>query len=271
MSLVQGISSHSVNIEAYRGRTDSEAVRAVAREMEALFLYEMLKAMRATVHSEADNSLGHDTYMSLFDMELSRVMADRGVGLKDMLLKGFNRAGQVMESSEEAEKTHEVSNRQDFHGSRKDTGAGDAEGLSLPVKGVVTSPFGTRRHPVYGDSRFHHGMDIAAPEGASVYAFRQGYVVFSGEDAGYGNVVVIDHGDGLTSKYAHNSHNIVKTGEYVAANDVIALVGSTGISTGPHLHFELRQNGQSIDPETLVAAAKTKEIAGNTDKKRNIS
>lgn len=284
MSIAQGVSSHTGSIEAYRGRTDAEAVKAVTKEMEALFLYEMLKAMRNTVHSAGKNGMGNDTYMSLFDMELSRVIADRGVGLKDMLLKGLNRANEGRTAPDEIGNTHEVKDKPDSQGLKKDNevDAGrilpDAkkqaelsEGLSLPVKGRITSQFGIRRHPVYGDSRFHHGIDIAAPEGASVYPIKEGLVVFSGEEIGYGNVVIIDHGDGLTGKYAHNRHNIVKAGEYVTADDIIALVGSTGSSTGPHLHFELRHNGLSVDPVRLIASANAKEITGNTDKNRNIS
>ncbi|MFN3480924.1 MAG: M23 family metallopeptidase [Thermodesulfovibrionales bacterium] len=123
----------------------------------------------------------------------------------------------------------------------------------MPVNGVVSSGFGMRRHPLYGDMRFHHGIDIAAPEGTDIYPIRAGKVIFSGEQGGYGKVVLIDHGDGYITRYAHNKLNLVRTGDYVDTDTVIAKVGNTGLSTGPHLHFEVRYNGEPIDPVTLVA------------------
>ncbi len=117
----------------------------------------------------------------------------------------------------------------------------------MPVDGAVSSKFGIRKHPIHGDHRFHHGIDIAAPEGTDVYPYRSGTVIFSGQQPGYGNTVVIDHGD------AHNRVNMVKAGDRVDENTVIAEVGSTGVSTGPHLHFEVRQDGKPLDPATFLA------------------
>jgi murein DD-endopeptidase MepM/ murein hydrolase activator NlpD len=110
-----------------------------------------------------------------------------------------------------------------------------------------------RKHPVYGDSRFHHGMDIAAPVGTEVYPYQRGKVIFSGEQSGYGNTIVIDHGNGYTSKYAHNRINLVKAGDLVDEDTIIAEVGSTGLSTGPHLHFEVRRDGKYLDPARVLA------------------
>jgi murein DD-endopeptidase MepM/ murein hydrolase activator NlpD len=110
-----------------------------------------------------------------------------------------------------------------------------------------------RKHPIHGDHRFHHGIDIAAPEGTNVYPYQGGKVIFSGDQAGYGNTVIIDHGGGRTSKYAHNRVNLVKVGDRVDENTVISEVGSTGLSTGPHLHFEVRQNGKPLDPAKILA------------------
>jgi murein DD-endopeptidase MepM/ murein hydrolase activator NlpD len=110
-----------------------------------------------------------------------------------------------------------------------------------------------RKHPIYGDYRFHHGVDIAAPEGTPIYPAMSGRVIFSGEEAGYGNIVVVDHRNGYITKYAHNRVNLVKEGDHVDAATVIAEVGNSGVSTGPHLHFEARYKDKSIDPIEVLA------------------
>ncbi len=99
---------------------------------------------------------------------------------------------------------------------------------------------------------FTHGIDIAASEGTEIYPMKCGRVTFSGLKPEYGNVVVIDHGDGFVSTYAHNKVNLVKEGDEVSSVAPIARVGSTGIATGPHLHFEVTHQGARIDPARLI-------------------
>jgi murein DD-endopeptidase MepM/ murein hydrolase activator NlpD len=117
-----------------------------------------------------------------------------------------------------------------------------------PVAGTMTSPFGWRSDPINGGSRFHGGIDIAAPSGSPVYTPQEGVVVYSGNYGGYGNVVVIHHGGGLYTLYGHNSYLMVNYGDRVSRGQVVALVGSTGRSTGPHLHFEVRQGNGYVNP-----------------------
>ncbi len=107
--------------------------------------------------------------------------------------------------------------------------------------------------PFSGELKFHHGLDIPAPAGTNVHPVRPGTVLFSGQQRGYGNVVIIDHGDGFTSKYAHNQENLVQEGEKVDSASVIARVGSTGKSTGSHVHFEVAYRGRDVDPGMLLA------------------
>jgi murein DD-endopeptidase MepM/ murein hydrolase activator NlpD len=122
------------------------------------------------------------------------------------------------------------------------SGAPSAAGLIWPVNGTVTSGFGMR----WG--RMHEGIDIAAPTGTPIWAAAAGTVVYAGWLGGYGNLVVVDHGGGFATAYAHTSAILVAVGRSVAQGETIALVGSTGHSTGPHVHFEVRVNGVAVDP-----------------------
>lgn len=118
-----------------------------------------------------------------------------------------------------------------------------------PVPGVVTSPFGRRR------GRLHAGLDLRAGMGTQVHAARDGTVIYSGNGhGGYGNLIIIDHGDGWFTLYAHNSRNLVRESEVVSAGETIALVGRTGNATAPHLHFEIRRGELPVNPIDLLPA-----------------
>lgn len=120
-----------------------------------------------------------------------------------------------------------------------------------PVRGRIVSRFGYRRHPILGGIRFHAGVDITAPAGTPVRAARDGVVIFAGWLGGYGKCVIIDHEDGYSTLYAHCSSICVSRGQRVSRSQVVAKVGSTGLSTGPHLHFEVRRRGRPINPLRL--------------------
>jgi murein DD-endopeptidase MepM/ murein hydrolase activator NlpD len=117
---------------------------------------------------------------------------------------------------------------------------------TLPIQGKITSMIGLRQDPIDGKLRHHNGVDIAAPSGTPVKPVAPGVVVFSGTRSGYGNMVIIDHQNGTLTVYAHHSTNLVQVGDQVTVSSIIALSGSTGRSTGPHLHFEAWQNGENI-------------------------
>ncbi|MET0752719.1 MAG: peptidoglycan DD-metalloendopeptidase family protein [Pyrinomonadaceae bacterium] len=123
----------------------------------------------------------------------------------------------------------------------------------MPVKGRISSGFGTRFHPIDKVTKFHAGMDIAAPVGTPIGAAAEGIVTFAGWSKGYGNLVVIKHADGKETRYGHTSKMFVKEGDSVVAGQQIAAVGSTGKSTGPHLHFEVRENGQAVNPQKFLS------------------
>lgn len=121
-------------------------------------------------------------------------------------------------------------------------------GYQWPCGGSITSPFGWRIHPIYGDSRFHSGVDIGASTGTPVAATGNGRVISAGYNGGYGNCVIIDLGDGVSALYAHLSSMNVSGGQSVSAGQTVGGVGSTGDSTGAHLHFEMRVNGSAVNP-----------------------
>ena len=128
-----------------------------------------------------------------------------------------------------------------------------------PVRsGYITSKFGYRNHPIYRRAKFHAGVDFAGKKGTPVLATADGVVAFSGWQSGYGRMVEIRHMDGLKTRYAHNQKNLVTEGDMVKKGQAIAELGSTGRSTGPHVHFEVRKNGKAVNPLKYVGKSKSK-------------
>ena len=125
------------------------------------------------------------------------------------------------------------------------TGSG---AMIWPLDGPITSEFGWRTHPIFGTQRYHSGLDIGGDYGLPIVAAASGTVIHSGWISGYGYTVIIDHGGGITTLYGHNSSLSVDVGDVVSQGQTIALCGSTGNSTGPHCHFEVRENGEPVSP-----------------------
>lgn len=125
---------------------------------------------------------------------------------------------------------------------------GSTGAMLWPAEGPITSPFGWRTHPIFGTQRLHTGIDIGADYGDTVVAADGGVVIEADWLGGYGNAVIIDHGNGISTLYAHNSQLLVSEGQSVTKGQTISRVGTTGYSTGPHLHFEVRQNGTPVNP-----------------------
>lgn len=212
-------------------------LRKACRDFEAVFTYQLMKSMRSTVE-KCDLFHGgqsEEIYESLLDQEYAKLMSGAGnKGLADILYQQLQRQDISVQG-----------NGQEFLDS---TGQVDPVRPQWPLKARISSKFGLRKDPFTGEDRFHAGIDIAAKEGNDIRACLGGRVIFSDFQEDYGNVVVLDHGHGFTTLYAHNKDNLVDTGDWVEQGNPVAKVGSSGRSTGPHLHFEVRRNGKKINP-----------------------
>ena len=124
--------------------------------------------------------------------------------------------------------------------------------MIAPVNGQITGDFGWREHPILKNRKFHAGADFAVPQGTPIQAADRGTVIFAGWYGGYGNAVIVDHGQGITTLYAHASQVYVTQGQSLQKGQTIAAVGSSGFSTGPHLHFEVRLNGEPTNPRAFL-------------------
>jgi len=125
--------------------------------------------------------------------------------------------------------------------------------LGWPVAGTLSSPYGHRRHPVRLEERFHTGVDLSVPPATEVKVTAHGIVSFAGWTENSGNVVVVEHGHGFRTAYAHNRKALVRVGQRLSRGDVVGLSGSTGISTGPHVHYEIWKDGRHINPVAFLA------------------
>jgi murein DD-endopeptidase MepM/ murein hydrolase activator NlpD len=216
-------------------RDTPQRIRAAAADFESLFLTQLFRTMRRTVPRTKlfGGGFGEEVYRDLLDAQYARTLAHTGgTGIGEMVARELG--------GEEAARALPEPH----------IPAGPS--LGWPVHGRVTSRFGLRRDPLSGETSFHPGIDLAVPEGTPVHAVASGRVVESGWRGGYGKVVVVDHGQGYSSLYAHNRELLVSCGAWVDGGFPLALSGSTGRSTGPHVHFEVRRGGVPVDPRALV-------------------
>lgn len=153
------------------------------------------------------------------------------------------RSEQVREMINERVRQRQTQSHQSGGSYTQGTGA-----LSWPCNGPITSPFGYRVHPIFGTTIYHSGIDIGVDYGTPIHAADSGTVIYAGWIDGYGNTVIIDHGNNITTLYGHNSSLAVSDGQSVSKGTVIAYAGSTGNSTGPHCHFEVQVGGSAVDP-----------------------
>lgn len=256
---VTGMPLSKSSVDAVSKDSQKELRRA-AQDFESLFINQMLKSMRDTV---VKSDLFHggnaeEIYSSMLDTELSKSMASAGgIGLADMLLKQLSNGGGPAPAEpvipQPAMTAPEAKAEPAPVAAPTAAPVEEEQGFRFPLKELkrISSPFGERKDPFTGRERFHHGMDIAANAGTPVFSAAPGKVIFSGKKGGYGNMIEVLHDNGLVTRYGHNAENLVREGDIVSPSRPIARVGSTGRSTGPHLHFEVLKDGKALDPETL--------------------
>jgi murein DD-endopeptidase MepM/ murein hydrolase activator NlpD len=223
-----------------------------ARDFESFVIEFMLQTMDNTI--ERSDLLGGgngETIMrSMLYEEYAKNAAEAGgFGLAEMIVN------QLTSTQFESPKNYDVTSNPISAPSvplRENISFNSDENFHNPLDGVFSSGFGYRLDPFTGKLAFHHGLDIASPSGSEIRTSAPGTVTFSGAMGRYGNMVEIDHGDGCVTRYAHNSKNLVSKGDLVEKGQTIALVGMTGRTTGPHLHFEVQRNGEAINPEQFL-------------------
>lgn len=246
-------------------KTPAEAERlqvlALVEQFEGMLLTEMLRDVRAGDDEDDTFGLGAstmtDTMQGEFGLALSRA---GGLGLGEMLAGALLRKTQTpaaVESTRPVPAAVSSGVSADVHGHDRETAAvptgdGPASVVAHPVP--VSSAFGWRNDPFTGQARFHKGVDLAAAYGTEVRAYGGGVVQTAGERPGYGLTVVVDHGGGRETLYAHLSALSVAPGDVVEGGQPIARSGRSGRATGPHLHFEAREFGRPVDAARLAAA-----------------
>lgn len=238
ITLINEIKKERAEIEAHKQKLEADRAKLVELEKAALAKQaeiEQKKAERNVVLQKAQNDRA--TAMQAIE-ELNASSAQVSAMLKE------RQAARAAAAAAAAAVAAQSSGGQ---GASDNWVQGTGQ-LGWPVSGEITSPYGYRVHPIWGTTIYHSGIDIGVDEGTPVHAADGGVVVWSGWMGGYGYAVVIDHGNGLSTLYGHNSELAVDEGQSVAKGQVISYAGSTGNSTGPHVHFEVRVNGDPVDP-----------------------
>jgi YD repeat-containing protein len=264
----------------------SDDTATVAKQFESMLLSELMKAMRASTQMGDDDSgaFASGTYQEMMDQALVDA-GSGGLGLASSLERqlGGALAGSVgapagsvgapsrswqppraipeelaaidgadaHRSSGRPGRAPKAVDRSAIIGTSFDAAA-PQPGLWPVDGGAQSSGYGFRFHPIHKERRFHGGLDIAAPEGREIRAVQRGTVTYAERHKGYGNMVEITHPDGVVTRYAHASRLHVRVGDVVDVGEAIADVGSTGQSTGPHLHFEVRERGRTLDPNAYL-------------------
>ncbi len=218
------------NLTQRADQVDKQRNQVVAQRNELELLTQKLKYQKSNIEAEAIAQENTIDRLKSDQIALSQA--------EDRLAEDSRRLSQII-----------LAKVQPYSGYILPPGTGQ---LMYPTIGEVTSNFGWRTHPILGTERFHSGIDFGADYGTLVYASERGRVIYADWYGGYGNSVIIDHGNGMTTLYAHCSELYVKDGDPVEKGQPVAAVGSTGFSTGPHLHFELRANGEPIDPAAYL-------------------
>ena len=229
----------STQILLERDKIDQEKLAAQAESLRNVQLE------KVAAQQELIDAMMYDK--DVFDQQYQEMLA--ASEYIQQLIVERDAAEKVRREKEEARKNRKTPTRNQKNPEpEEEIDLGAFSEMISPVDGEITSEFGWRTHPIFGDRIFHSGIDIAAEYGTPIVAAKDGVVTQAGWISGYGNTVIIDHGSGISSLYGHNQSLAVTVGEEVKQGDTISFCGSTGNSTGPHCHFEVRQDGEPISP-----------------------
>jgi murein DD-endopeptidase MepM/ murein hydrolase activator NlpD len=251
-----------------------EQARTAGKQLEAFFLRQLLSETRPRGGGELDGGFAGDTFKQMLDEAIAdKMSAAGGIGMAKMFAKQLGGADEVtgphppapaaatailghspaaLPSTHAAPVATAVLTTAPAPGVAQDPDLAGAPRFVLPVAGRPSSGYGMRTDPIRGGSVNHPGFDLAAATGTEVAAAARGTVVHAGPAGTYGNLVTLRHDNGFETRYAHLSEVDVKVGDLVEAGAELGKVGTTGYSTGPHLHFEVRHDGQAIDPVPLL-------------------
>jgi murein DD-endopeptidase MepM/ murein hydrolase activator NlpD len=267
---------------------DRDKLVKMAQEFEGMLLLQMVRQMRQSMlmDEEEDTGLGNTTMTDTFDVEFANYLAKQGgIGLSKSIEQQIETANKGKEDAaalkgvEAQPKPLDTSTPKayDLHAQpsfavpsfatpRQTVEAPPEEdqALTMPLDSDASSAFGWRNDPFRGRRKFHNGVDLRAAYGTEVPTAAPGKVTFAGERGAYGLMVVVEHPNGVETRYAHLSSTAVQPGDSVAAGQTIGRVGSTGRSTGPHLHFEVLLDGKRVNPEQIASARETAAILPET-------
>jgi murein DD-endopeptidase MepM/ murein hydrolase activator NlpD len=242
-------------LQGASGSKQKAELKNVSEKFEAIFIAHMLKVMRDTIEDSGllDGGFGKSIYTDLFDQEVSLKFAQRGtLGISNLLYKNLSNKLNDADEKETGNVPATGKAAPSVAAPRPSTNkVGSEEEISdfqLPVQAPISSAFGMRRDPFSHQAKFHKGLDLAAPEGMKVVPALQGKVVYAGYMSGYGDTVVVQHSGELQTRYGHLGSIAVRVGDAVDSQSTLGTVGSTGRSTGAHLHFEVIRNGKAVDP-----------------------
>jgi murein DD-endopeptidase MepM/ murein hydrolase activator NlpD len=240
-----------------------DGAQVAAKQLEAFFLRQLLAEARPQGGGTLDGGFAGDTFKQMLDEAIAdKMTAAGGIGLTSMFAKQLGSAGGSPEVAHAPTPpianlppnlahpipTHAGASSLDPSPSDTPSHPDGMPRFLLPVAGRPTSGYGLRTDPVHGKSIHHAGFDLASTAGTEVAAAARGTVVHAGPAGTYGNLVTLRHDNGFETRYAHLSAVDVQVGDQIEAGQGVGKVGSTGHSTGPHLHFEIRQDGRPIDP-----------------------
>jgi len=237
------VTINAVKAGALAAPVKEAPAKAAGKQLEAFFLRQLLSEAQT---EGTDGGFAGDTFKQMFNEAVADKMASAGgIGLADVFSKQLaKQAGAAApETSHIAPPTTMMHEGPSVAGLPR---------FVMPVAGRASSGYGERFDPIQHKEIKHPGFDLAAPTGTTVDAAAAGTVMHAGPAGTYGNLIIIKHPDGVETRYAHLSATSVKEGDHVEAGQPIGAVGTTGYSTGPHLHFEVRKDGQTVDPAPLL-------------------